>query len=180
MVCDIDRLSYVLFEFDSFVCLTIIVVLLVNKEDKRQKLFLMKCHPLYYFGIFSCLIFLFPFKTLREELSLNQTMLQSAENTIKELMETGKPERHEKLVAQLKGIKAKWAEVTKLFEEVKLRPLKDLEVKFVSLHGNILSEMDNIFRNVKKLKLESPAVVDIQSSLSDLEVRSSPIMQEMV
>lgn len=98
-------------------------------------------------------------------------MLQSAENTVKELMETGKPERHEKLVGQLKGIKAKWAEVTKLFEEVKQRPLKDLEVKFVSLHGNILSEMDNIFRYVKKLKLESPAVADIQSSLGDLEVR---------
>ena len=98
-------------------------------------------------------------------------MLQSAENTVKELMETGKPERHDKLLAQLKGIKAKWAEVAKLFEEVKLKPLKDLEVGFVSLHGNILSEMDNIIRKVKKLKLESPASADIQASLDSLEVR---------
>lgn len=97
-------------------------------------------------------------------------MLQSAENTVKELMETGKPERHDKLLAQLKGIKAKWAEVAKLFEEVKLKPLKDLEVGFVSLHGNILSEMDNIIRKVKKLKLESPASADIQASLDSLEV----------
>ncbi|XP_065057528.1 dystrophin-like isoform X3 [Rhopilema esculentum] len=108
-------------------------------------------------------------ETLREELSLNQTMLQSAENTVKELTETGKPERHDKLQGQLKAIKVKWAEVTKLFEEVKQRPLKDLEVKFVSLHGNILSEMDNIIRSIKKLKLESPTVADIQSLVNDLE-----------
>ena len=106
-------------------------------------------------------------------------MLQSAENTVKELMETGKPERHEKLVGQLKGIKAKWSEVSKLFEEVKQKPLKDLEVKFVSLHGNILSEMDNIFRSLKKLKLESPAVVDIQSSLGDLEVTNPCRIQKV-
>ena len=98
-------------------------------------------------------------------------MLQSAENTVKELTETGKPERHDKLQGQLKAIKVKWAEVTKLFEEVKQRPLKDLEVKFVSLHGNILSEMDNIIRSIKKLKLESPTVADIQSLVNDLEVR---------
>ena len=98
-------------------------------------------------------------------------MLQSAENTVKELMDTGKPERHDKLQGQLKSIKARWAEVSKLFEEVKLKPLKDLEVRFVSLHGNILSEMDNIIRKVKKLKLESPGVVDIQCCIDNLEVR---------
>ena len=100
-------------------------------------------------------------------------MLQSAENTVKELMDTGKPERHDKLLTQLKNIKARWAEVSKLFEEVKLKPLKDLEVKFVSLHGNILSEMDNIIRKVKKLKMESPGVVDIQYCIDNLEVSTA-------
>ena len=99
---------------------------------------------------------------------------------MKELLETGKPEAHEKLAKQVEDIHEKWETVKRLFEDLKQKPLKELEEKFVALHGNILSEIDNIKRKAKKARLDSPETNYIQEAIDSLQVRLLVYLFEVV
>ena len=57
------------------------------------------------------------------------------------------------------------------FEVLKQQPRsKELEINFTSLEGSILTAIDSLRRKAKHLKLNSPAVNDIQMAVETLEV----------
>lgn len=53
---------------------------------------------------------------------------------------------------------------------------KELERQFAALEGAILTDIDNLKRKVKKMKLTSPEVNDVQCALENLEVSRTRIV----
>ncbi|XP_057306952.1 utrophin-like isoform X3 [Hydractinia symbiolongicarpus] len=106
----------------------------------------------------------------KEEISLNEALVSSAERSIKELLNTGKPANHQDLLDKLDGVKSRWTKLLETFEVLKTRPRqKELEMKFAALEGSVLSDIDNLKRKSKKIKLVSPEVNEIHIAVENLE-----------
>ena len=96
---------------------------------------------------------------------MNQSLLNSVESTCHELSETPKGSAYLTLIKELDQLKAKWKIIHTKFLELKDQPGKKLETEFDTLHGQTLTDLDKIQREVKKLKLESSEPRNIKSLL---------------
>lgn len=101
-------------------------------------------------------------------MSLHESLLSSAEGSVKNLANSAQSEIKEK---ELQKIKVQWDQLKESYKKLFTQPKrKELEREFAALEGAVLSDIDNLKRKVKKLKLLSPEVNDIQSGMETLEV----------
>jgi len=98
---------------------------------------------------------------------MNEDVITSAKHSIEEV----KSDENKAHLTQLDTLNKQMEKLKDGFNKLKSKPSrKDLERKFSALEGAVLSDIDNLKRKVKKLKLSSPEVNDIQCSVENLEV----------
>ena len=72
---------------------------------------------------------------------------------------------------QLGSLTTQIEEIKTNLEKLKSQPSrKELEKQFAALEGSVLTDIDNLKRKAKKVKLSSPEVNDIQCAVENLEV----------
>ena len=83
----------------------------------------------------------------------------------------GGPQNHIILENKFNGIKSRWSKLIESIQVLEQQPnIKEMEKKFAGLEGSTLSDIDNLKRRIKKVKLASPEVPDIQIAVEALEV----------
>lgn len=104
---------------------------------------------------------------------MNEDLLSSTLHVLQEMSSTSYKIKVDALIThqtQLKRIKEKTV-------KLKSQPnRKELEREFAALEGSVLTDIDNLKRKLKKLKLSSPEVNDIQCAVESLEVGVESIL----
>nr|XP_012563309.1 unnamed protein product [Hydra vulgaris] len=107
---------------------------------------------------------------LQEQVSLNVALVSSAEGTIKELVLAGGHQNHIALENKFNAIKLRWSKLMESIKVLEQQPnINEMEKRFIVLEGSTLSDIDNLKRKIKKVKLASPEVPDIQLAVEALE-----------
>lgn len=73
-------------------------------------------------------------------------------------------------VLELNSLKDKWGSIKDTFVDLKGQPTRKLETEFEAIQGQILANLDMIHRGVRRLKLESADVQDINLLLDQAKV----------
>lgn len=111
-------------------------------------------------------------------MSLHEALMSSAEGSIKSLANSSQSESRKE---EMEKMKVQWDKLKESYNKLTSQPKrKELEREFTALEGAVLSDIDNLKRKVKKLKLTSPEVNDIQAGMETLEVRLSFSNSELV
>ncbi|XP_065653209.1 utrophin-like isoform X2 [Hydra vulgaris] len=109
-------------------------------------------------------------ENLQEQVSLNVALVSSAEGTIKELVLAGGHQNHIALENKFNAIKLRWSKLMESIKVLEQQPnINEMEKRFIVLEGSTLSDIDNLKRKIKKVKLASPEVPDIQLAVEALE-----------
>ena len=104
---------------------------------------------------------------LEEHISLHEDLLTSTLHSLQEISSGTYKTKAKKLASHQSHMQ----QIKDGAQKLKTQPnRKELERHFVALEGAILTDIDNLKRKVKKMKLTSPEVNDVQIALENLEV----------